>query len=170
MNETPKKLITNILLSVLISITFLSPNYIFHFFNKAYTIEFRQAEYFWVFFLFGFIMVSTKSYKLVRFVFILFGIIEVTQFCNFAYFNDYIDPYAIGLMFEEVAEISLVAGNSAVSLLYAPLVVIIPYLLTFFIIKKFWKNQFKIKFFSILLIFFLIFPALRIGRSIDTQI
>jgi len=167
MNTALKKIATNIVLSFLVSITLLSPNYIFRLFNDAYTIQFRQAEYFWIFFLFGFILVSSKSYKLVLFVFILLGLIEITQFCNYAYFNDYIDPYAIGLMFEEIAEITLVAGNSTFSLLYAPLVVIVPYFLTFLIIRKFWKNQFKIKFFSFLLILFLIFPALRIPSQND---
>ena len=117
MNTALKKIATNIVLSFLVSITLLSPNYIFRLFNDAYTIQFRQAEYFWIFFLFGFILVSSKSYKLVLFVFILLGLIEITQFCNYAYFNDYIDPYAIGLMFEEIAEITLVAGNSTFSLL-----------------------------------------------------
>ncbi len=167
MNNTVKKLTVNLILSLLASICLLLPDYLFSFFHNAYRIEFRQLQYFIIFFVFGFILISSKNYRLTCFVLILFAFFEITQFCSLAYFNDYIDPYSIELMFEEVAEISLVAGNSFFSLLYAPLIVIIPYLILFFVIKKSWKSQLKIKFFSILLIIFLIFPAVRIPFQRD---
>ena len=161
-NKYFKQIVINLVLSILISLTFLIPDYLFSFFYKSYVIEFSQLEYFIIFFFFGFFLVSSKSKFLLKFVFILFGVMELTQFSHYAYYDTYIDPFAIGLMFLEFKDVFSVAKGSFFSFFYVPLVVVVPYLTSFFIIKKTWDKQFKIKFITILVVLILIFPAVRI--------
>ncbi len=157
-----KKISLNLLLALLISVSFLLPDYLFSFFHKAYDIKFSQLEYLLIFWFFGFLLVSSKSKFLLNFVFIFFGIIEFTQFSHFAYYDTYIDPFAIGMMFLEIKDVFSVASSSVFTFWYVPFVVIVPYFITFWIIRKSWDKQFKIKFISILVVLILIFPAVRI--------
>lgn len=162
------KTLVNIILAALISLTFLVPAWLFRFFHEANFVWFN-LKYFWIFFAFGIVLTCCKSLKAIIAVFVLVGILEITQFSSLAYFSEFLSPYAIGLMFVELVDVSRAVVGSAGHLYYVLLIVIIPYGLMLLIIRALWSYELKIRFFTFLVILFLLFPAVRINLHADRK-
>jgi glucan phosphoethanolaminetransferase (alkaline phosphatase superfamily) len=160
------KLACNLVLASLISLTFLVPALLFRIFQKADFVWFN-LKYFWIFFAFGFILTSCKSKKTTSAVFLLVGTLEITQFCSLAYFGEFLSPYAIGQMFTEMVDVSKAVVGSFSHLSYVLFIVIIPYGLMLLLLRAFWRYELKIRFASVLVALFLIFPAIRINLHAD---
>ncbi len=162
------KILVNVTLAALISLTFLVPALLFRFFEKADFVWFN-VKYFWIFFAFGCILTLCKSKKVTAAVFLLVGLLEISQFCSLAYFGEFLSPYAIGQMFTEIVDVSRAAIGSFSHLYYVLLIVIIPYCLMLLIVNAFWKYELKVRFTTVLVILFLIFPAIRINLHADRK-
>jgi len=162
------KLAFNLFLAALISLTFLVPALLFRLFQKADFVWFN-LKYFWIFYAFGFILTSCKSKKTISAVFLFVGILEITQFSSLAYFGEFLSPYAIGQMFVETVDVAKAAVGSFSHLYYVLLIVIVPYALMLLVLRAFWKYELKIRFATLTVILFLIFPAIRINLHADRK-
>jgi glucan phosphoethanolaminetransferase (alkaline phosphatase superfamily) len=162
------KTLVNLVLAALISFTFFVPAWLFRFFHEANFVWFN-LKYFWIFFIFGITLASCRSIKTVIAVVVFVGILEITQFGSLAYFGEFLSPYAVGLMFIELVDVSKAAVSSAGHLYYVLLIVIIPYSLMLMIIRALWKYELKIRFFSVLVVLFLCFPAIRTNLHADRK-
>jgi len=162
------KVLVNLLISALISLTFLLPGRLFRIFRKANFIWFSR-KYFWIFFVFGFFLASCKSLGVVITVVALVGILELSQFASLAYFGEFINPYAIGQMFTETADVSKTIVSSLRHLNYVIFIVAIPYSLMVVIIELLKNYELKFSYAPIPVLLFLTFPAIRINLHADRK-
>ena len=149
------------------SFLFLVPGYLYNLVGNTEILWF-SPKYFATFFAFGLILSFCRNRKLVGGALLLLGLLEFSQFASLAYFGQYITPYSIRLMFVEGADVMEAAFSSMASLWYLPLVVGIPYGTMALLLKKTEGARLRPRFVSLLLILFLLFPAIRIqtGRDI----
>jgi glucan phosphoethanolaminetransferase (alkaline phosphatase superfamily) len=158
----------HILLASAIALTLLIPGFFFQFFSDVKLIWFT-AKYFWIFFAFGVVLSLCRSFKFVAVIWTLLALLEITQFGCLAYFNEYLTPYAIGFMFHELAEVGQSAAASFPHLYYALLIVLLPYGACLLLLKVTWRYHVKVKLFPILVILFLLFPAIRLKTHTDRK-
>ena len=160
--------IVNLILAALISLAFLVPGRLYRFFHEANFVWFSR-KYFWIFFAFGFALTSCGSFAVIISMFVLLGILEISQFASLAYFGEFLNPYAIGQMFIEIADVSKSVAGSFRHLYYVLLIVILPYGLITAIIGALGNYELKIPYAAVLVVLFLIFPAVRINLHADRK-
>jgi glucan phosphoethanolaminetransferase (alkaline phosphatase superfamily) len=162
------KILVNLLISALVSLTFLLPGRLYRIFREANFVWFI-SKYFWTFFVFGFFLTSCKSPVVIVTVFALIGILELSQFASLAYFGEFINPYAIGQMFTEAVDVSKTVAGSLRHLNYVIFIVVIPYTLTAVIIGLFDSYELKFPYALVPVLLFLAFPAIRINLHADRK-
>ncbi|MDH3347537.1 MAG: phosphoethanolamine transferase [Desulfobulbaceae bacterium] len=161
-----KQLLVNCAIAIVVLVTLMVPAFIFPWFSDN-PITWYREKYVWMFLVFGAILASCRSFKVVASTLGFLAALEITQFGSLAYSGDYITPFSIGLMFVEFAEVGETAFANFQHFLYVPLLVLIPYGLCLWAIRKSWDAQFKIKGFTVLIVLFLIFPAIRVKTHSD---
>ena len=161
-----KQLSVNGAVALAVVVTLMAPAYLFPWFSDQPVTWYRE-KYFWMFLAFGFILASCRSFKVVASTLGLLAVLEFTQFGSLAYSGDYITPFSIGLMFVEFAEVGETAFANTNHFLYVPFIVLVPYASCLWAIRATWEQQYKIKGFTILIILFLAFPAIRVNTHSD---
>lgn len=120
------KLITNILLAVIGTIVVFLPDYLFALF-ESYIVPEIDLEYAALICFLCFGLISTKNTKLIIFTILILAILEIIQLSHLAYFGVQIFPRTFGWMFSESKDVIEVVIDEAADLVYAPLVVLVPY-------------------------------------------
>ncbi len=148
--------------------TFLLPGRLFKLFHKK-DITWFKNKYFFIFLVFGFFLTSCNSYAIIISILFLIGILELSQFASLAYFGEFINPYAVGQMFTEVADVSKAVVGSLKHLSYVIFIVVIPYTLTASIIWLLRDYELTFSHAVIPVFLFLAFPAIRINLHADRK-
>ncbi len=162
------RVVVDLLIAALIALTFLLPGRLFRIFHQAGFAWFRW-KYFWVFFVFGCFLACCNSLAVICTVFVLVGILELSQFASLAYFGEFINPYAIGQMFTEAVDVSKAVVGSFGHLYYVLLIVTVPYGITAGVIWTLTPHMQKLPYAAIPVVLFLLFPAIRINLHADRK-
>ncbi len=151
-----------------VSLALLLPAWIFHFFSSV-RLTWFSSKYFWIFFSFGIVLAACRSFKVILATLALLGLLEITQFGSLAYQGDFINPYTIGQMFIEMADVAEAAAAGFSHLYWVPLVVLVPYSLLALVLWFLRRRLLKSRWAAVGVILFLLFPAIRIHTHSDRK-
>lgn len=166
MTQHLNKAAVHILTALAISMILLAPGYFFRFIGDKPILWFN-SEYLWIFAAFGLVLSLCRSYTVVAATLTFLGLLEITQFGSLYYSGDFLTPYTVEFMLREFSEIVIYTQFNIGHLFYMPLVVIAPYALGLFILWKTRTIRCKMKWASLLVALFLIFPAARVRLHSD---
>ncbi len=138
----------------------MAPAYLFPWFTETPLTWFRE-KYFYMFLAFGVALAGCPRFGIVAAVLALLALLELTQFGSLAFAGEYITPFAIGLMFVESLEVVGTAMAHSPYFLYVPAIIVLPYGLCLLALRRTWALQFKSRWFTLLVIVFLLFPLVR---------
>ena len=114
-----------ILLSIVVALLLITPDYLFSFAYPAYPIAFN-SEGFLVYCLLAFLITGLGNGHAFRIAVAFMAMLQLGQFLHFAYFGTMIMPYEIGLLFEEWGEIWQSLAAFGWHAMYPVLAVVIP--------------------------------------------
>ncbi len=147
---------------LLVTFIFMLPDIIFKLFQSS-PIKFSGGMVTQIF-LFAILSSSTHSKKFRYFLWSFWGIFMTMELCHFAFFGSLSTPYTYIWMMSELKD-TFDGALHSIHLFYAPLSVIIPFVLLFWIDKKFDKNIKRSKISTIILSIALFYMAIDVNRQ-----
>ncbi len=161
------RLAVHVTVALAVVVALMVPAHLFHWFSDTPPLTWFRAKYFWMFWAFGVALVGCPRFGMVASVLGLLGILELSQFGSLAFSGEYITPFSIGLMFVEWLEVVETATAHSLHFLFVPLIVGLPYGFCLLALRTTWALQFKSRWFTLLVIVFLVFPLVRIKTHTD---
>lgn len=156
-----KKGLKTLLFLLTSTILVILPDLLFKIFQNS-EVEFKIGKIIEIF-IFTSLIMLIKQRKLRRFFIYLYGIFYTMELCHLAFFGAPATPYTYIWMFSELEDTATGILKS-VNLIYAPISVIIPFILLLYIDKKYDKEIQRYKVIGILYICIIIFMAIDVNR------
>lgn len=97
-------------------------------------------------FLLSFLLSTVKSKKMFVWFLIVFGLLQIVQFCSMAYFGVYLTPYAIDFIFLETGDIMTEIKDVWYKYLYVFALVGVPYFILGYIVARDFLNRVSFKY------------------------
>lgn len=142
--------------SFLIFAGLMLPDYVFSFINQNFGLCFNFDKL-GVILILSIILALIKNVKFIVGFLIIFGIMQIIQFYNMAYFGVYLSSYALYFIILEAQDIMTEASDVWFKYLYVPFLVVVPYFIVAYILLKFDKKRVKSKFSYVFLFLFFIY-------------
>lgn len=165
-NQTLRQVAFQIFSIVVLTILLLLDDHIFQFFNKINEARFF-SKYMVLVFLLATIVTTVKQRWLIYTLFVILGILDLTQLCYLAYFGVYLHPTIVPLIFREGSEILTTGFAIFPKICYVFLAVLIPYSLAICYMRKYQYKFYTVSYSWLILLLFVSLIPLRCIKEVN---
>ena len=161
MNNILNKVIYNLIISIIITILFISVEQIYRVYNDILVFNLNIKSFFEQLIL-HFLIISILSRRAIIYIYFILSVLIWFQLLHFSYFGTWIFPLEYYLFFTKFQE-TYDTFISVIDITILPtILIIVVFVILYFLINKVNNARLKIPFLSTILILFIIFLPLRV--------